>query len=235
MIDQLQQLLALAEVDKAIRTVDGRLADLAAEEARLRDRLAQEEEAFRERQEAHRRLRHEALTKSTEVDATDAKIRGYQKKLDHEIIPYKEMEYLREQVALLRARLDGLAEEALRLMEEAEQDGERLREDEARHRERVGRIQDDLAAVGRQRDGLLKQKDDLNAKREVLAAEVPPHLHQHYERLRGSVSSPVVPVDGGTCGGCHLRLADTTLERVREGREVVTCENCSRFLYWQWR
>ncbi|HEU68579.1 MAG TPA: hypothetical protein ENN53_05125 [Candidatus Acetothermia bacterium] len=36
---------------------------------------------------------------------------------------------------------------------------------------------------------------------------------------------------GGVCGGCHLRLVETTVEKVKADREVVTCEHCSRFLY----
>lgn len=170
-----------------------------------------------------------------EVDATEEKIRLYQHKLDHEIIPYKEMEYLREQVILLRARMDPLADEALGLSEEVERDAQRLREAEAKHKARQTALEEDLSGLEQRREALLKEKETLLSEREERSAQVAAHLRQHYERLLRSTHSPVVPVAGGTCGGCHLRLSESTLTRVKEEREVVTCENCSRFLYWRSR
>lgn len=233
MSEALAQLLALAEIDVTLRTLDGRLSDLEREEARLKDRLAEEDDAFCRRQEAHRALRLSALSKSGEVDATDEKIRTYQHKLDHDIIPYKEMEYLREQVAFLRGRLDELADEALRLIVEAEADEGKLNEDAAEHEQRRARIVEDLAMLGRRQEQTSAERDALRVKRAGLSGQIPSHLRGRYERLLASGGSPVVPVAGGMCGGCHLRLVEVTVEKVKADREVVTCEHCSRFLYWR--
>ncbi|MBC7169939.1 hypothetical protein H5T54_03260 [Candidatus Bipolaricaulota bacterium] len=231
MNEALVQLVALAEVDAGLRTLDGHLADLAWEEKRLRERLAAEDEGFMRRQEAHQALRRSALAKSREADDTDEKIRAYQHKLDHAIIPYKEMEYLREQVTFLRGRLDELADEALQLMAEVEADEGKLREEEVAHEERRGRLTEDLAALARRRAEILAEQDALRLKRDELFQRVPSRLRGHYARLLASGGSPVVPVVGGVCGGCHLRLVETTVEKVKADREVVTCEHCSRFLY----
>jgi len=227
----LARLLALAEADASLRTLDGCLSDLDREEARLKDRLAEEDEAFRHRQEEHRAFRLAALAKSGEVDDTDEKVRGYQHKLDHEIIAYKEMEHLGEQVAFLRARMDALADEALRLMAEADVDEETLRIETGQHEERRGQMEEELVALARRRAGTTAEREELLAQRGDLFQQVPSHLRQRYERLRSGGGSPVVPVTGGACGGCHLRLVETTVEKVKADREVVTCEHCSRFLY----
>lgn len=87
MNEQLQRLMALAQTDAALRLLGECLGDLEAEEQRLRARLSQNEEELRARQEAHRKLRSQALAKMNVVDATEEKIRLYQHKLDHEIIP----------------------------------------------------------------------------------------------------------------------------------------------------
>ncbi len=231
MNDALARLLKLAEADALLRKLEGRLSDLDREEGNLRARLAAEDEAFARRQEAHRRLRREATEKSAEVDDTDAKIRLYTRKLEHDIIPYKEMEYLREQVAFLRGRLDELTEEALRLMAEAEADEGRLAADREEHLARRKRLEEELSAVARRREETLAERERVRAQRESLHGDVPSHLRGAYDRLLGG-GSPVVPVVGGSCGGCHLRLAETTVEKVKADREVVTCEHCSRFLYW---
>lgn len=231
MNDTLTRLLALAEADASLRTLDGRLADLDREEKHLDDRLAAEDEGFKRRQDESRALRLSALAKSGEVDDTDAKIRGYQRKLDHDIIPYKEMEHLREQVTFLRGRLDGLADEALQLMADADADEEKLKTETEEHAARRARLEGELAAVARRRAETLVEREDLRAKREELFQQVPSHLRGTYERLLAGGGSPVVPVAGGVCGGCHLRLVETTVEKVKADREAVTCEHCSRFLY----
>ncbi len=231
MNDAMARLVALAEADAALRSLDGRLSDLEREEAHLNERLAAELEGFKRRQDESRALRLAALAKSGEADAADEKIRAYQHKLDHDIIPYKEMEYLREQVTFLRERLDALADEALRLMAEADADEERLRAETTEHERRQGRLEEELAVLARRRAETVAEREGLRAKREALFREVPSHLRGHYERLRSGGGSPVVPVVGGACGGCHLRLVETTVEKVKADREVVTCEHCSRFLY----
>ncbi|MCX7844538.1 MAG: C4-type zinc ribbon domain-containing protein [Candidatus Bipolaricaulota bacterium] len=227
-------LQALAELDHALHHLSGRLSDLDQEEAALKERLRQEDEGMARRREAHRKLRQAALDRTAEADATDAKIREYQRKLDHEIISYKEMEFLREQVKLLRARLDQLSEEALRLMDAVEEDAQRLAEDEQRHKERRARLLEELQALGKKREELQQARTELEARRGEALGRLPPPVRQRYEQLRARLPNPVVYVDGQACSGCHLRLSEATLLKLREGREVVTCENCSRFLLLRW-
>lgn len=233
MNEVLTRLLKLSEADASLRTLEGQLADLAREVEHLNARLAAEDEAFRKRQEEHRALRLSALAKSGEADDTDAKIRLYQHKLEHDIIPYKEMEYLREQVAYLRGRLEELSDEALRLMAETDLDEEKLKADAADHAARRRRLEEELVAVERKQERVRAERDALRGHREALVQAVPSHFRASYERLLSAGGSAVVPVVGGTCGGCRLRLAETTLEKVKADREVVTCEHCLRFLYWR--
>ncbi|MGC9530603.1 MAG: zinc ribbon domain-containing protein [Candidatus Bipolaricaulaceae bacterium] len=235
MSDELERLLALYRVDRAMDNLEGKLADLKGEVVRLRTRLEEEDQQFSRRQEEHRSLQRRATDKAAEVDETDARIRSYQKKLDQDIIAYKEMEHLRHQVGWLRDRLDQLEEEALQLMDAAEEDARNLEQAAAAHRQRRRRLEEEIDGVLRRQQELLAERDGLRARREEAAAEVPAHLRQHYDRLRESFSDPVAAAEDAACGGCHLRLSEITVERLREGRGVVTCENCSRFLYWRWR
>ncbi len=234
MNEVLALLRVLAELDHTLHHLSGRLADLAQDEAILQGRLRDEEQALARRREEHRKLRQTALDRTAEADATDAKIREYQHKLDHEIISYKEMEFLREQVKLLRARLDQLSEEALRLMDAVAEDARKLAEEEKRHKERREQLETELQGVKKKREDLGKEKNEVEAKRKEALDKLPALVRQKYEQLRLRFPHPVVYVDGQACSGCHLRLSEATLLKLREGREVVTCENCSRFLLWRW-
>jgi predicted nucleic acid-binding Zn-ribbon protein len=235
MSEVMEKILALWEIDRALHRLEGTLSDLAAEERRLLSRIQAEDQAWEDRKRQHQELRSRANAKALEVDETDDRIRAYQKKLDHDIIPYKEMEYLKEQVEYLRERLEELEEEALALMDEVEADAERLVEDEKEHLSRRRRLEAELAELKARQDKLAAEREGLLSRREQALADLPQHWREHYERLHETVPDPVAPVENGTCGGCHLKISDTLMEKVREGREVVICENCLRFLYLGWR
>lgn len=234
MSNSLEVLKELAEVDEALHKISGRLTDISAEEERLRARIAGVDADFSRRKEEHRKLRSAAQERTAEVDATDAKIREYQKKLEHDIVPYKEMEFLREQVQSLRAKLDQLSEEALKLMEEVEKDALKLSQDEVDYRERRALLEGELQRLGQRREELKRDQEMHASRRREVLARLPTQLRQHYEKLCARFPNPVVYVNGQTCDGCHLRLSEATLLKLQEGREVVTCEHCSRFLVLRW-
>lgn len=228
-------LVDLGRVDGQLRSTEGKLRDLARELDTLGKRRAALLDAFEQRKGEHEQLRRRAHRTATEVDELDSRVRGYQVKLDTEIISYKEMEHLREQIRILSSQMDTLAEESLGLMEEAERDAEALDEDRMQLEQRLGRLDQEERKVQERRQVLETERAAQLAEREDVAAQLPAHLLDHYERLREQLADPLVPVEAQSCGGCHLRLAETTVERVRSEREVVTCENCSRFLYWSSR
>jgi len=226
----LEKLLALRDLDGAILAAERKVRILEGEVAAIERRIAAEKEGFARRLEEHRALRRRATEKAMEADEIDEKIRTYQHKLDHDIIPYKEMEYLKEQVEFLRSRIDEVEEEAIRLMDEVEEDSRRLEEEKRAHEERLAKLEREKSEVEGKISTLEREIQELRRKREAAIEGIPAHLRSHYERLREMYPDPVASIVNGTCSGCHLNISQTTVDRARQG-EVVTCDNCSRFLY----
>ncbi len=228
-------LVDLGSIDGQLRSTEGKLLDLSRELDALGKRKADELEAFERRKDAHEQLRRRAHRMATEVDELDSRVRGYQVKLDNEIISYKEMEHLREQIRILSSQMDALAEESLGLMEEAEKDAQALEDERGQLEQRLAKLDQEMRKVQERRQALESERATQQIERDRIAAQLPSHLLDHYERLREQLADPLVPVEAQSCGGCHLRLSETTVDRVRSEREVVRCENCSRFLYWSAR
>ena len=54
-----------------------------------------------------------------------------------------------------------------------------------------------------------------------------------YERLLASKGeSAVVGIDNSVCGGCHMKLPVQLIIACRGRKEMVTCNNCARILYF---
>jgi hypothetical protein len=55
-----------------------------------------------------------------------------------------------------------------------------------------------------------------------------------YDRIARKPGHPVcVTVNGGRCGGCHLKVPTHIEVQAKAGVEITTCDQCGRIVYWQ--
>jgi predicted nucleic acid-binding Zn-ribbon protein len=227
-----KQLLDLQQADLKVHEVLAHIERLAAQGRQVEAKISQERAELAARREALQKLDLDSRSRNLEVDELDSRIRGYQERLDKGIISFKEMEDLRAKIASERVRISHLEDEALALMTAVETSRGDVTNAQADHAPREERLRSQVANLGQEiqetRQGQLAQ---LQGERATLAAALPPYALAQYETLRATFSNPIAGIDHGTCGGCKIRVSANTLERVRAGREIVTCEHCSRILY----
>jgi predicted nucleic acid-binding Zn-ribbon protein len=72
----------------------------------------------------------------------------------------------------------------------------------------------------------------LEEERTKIAAEVDEELLDQYERLFKTKGEAVVALERENCSGCHMKVTASTAARTKGRKEVVTCEQCGRILYW---
>jgi len=71
----------------------------------------------------------------------------------------------------------------------------------------------------------------LQARKELLK-EIPPEMAEIYERLKKRYDQAIAFVENGFCFGCFQKLPTQLLTRTKE---INTCPNCGRILYWRKR
>ena len=81
--------------------------------------------------------------------------------------------------------------------------------------------------MGFKMDGL----DKLRETRDELASKIDDVFLKTYERTTKRYKQAIVPVKGGVCLGCFVKLPTEVACRGQEGL-IRTCENCGRILYW---
>lgn len=196
----------LAGIEKQLGDVATRAADAARAQRRLEDELALVEAKIAE---LDGRLYSGAVTVPRELQAMQAEgetLRARRSALEDQVLEAMgEREPLDAEVAALegrRAQLDA--------------EGTRLRAAVAEAQAAVDR---DLAA-------------ELDA-RSGAAAGIPPDLSSLYERLRARLDGvAAAPLVNGRCGGCHLALSATEVDRIRKEPpdSLLRCEQCERIL-----
>jgi predicted nucleic acid-binding Zn-ribbon protein len=80
---------------------------------------------------------------------------------------------------------------------------------------------------------LESQLQVLSKERSELAGKIDEDLLGRFERLfKSKGDAAVVAIEHGVCTGCHMKVTTATAAQVRAGKEIVSCENCGRILYF---
>ncbi len=234
MLSATKQLVDLQQVDVKISEVVAHTGRLSAHKRHLEARIAQERAHVTALRDALQKAELDSRARNLEVDELDMRIRAYQERLDKGIISFKEMEDLRTKIATEKVRMSRLEDEALEAMNAIETARVELSAAQVAIVPLEGHLREQVEATAREieatESGTLA---DLRRQRALLAAAAEPYALAQYEGLRAALPNPVVTIAQGTCGGCRIRVSANTVERVRAGRELVTCEHCSRILFVQ--
>ena len=125
-----------------------------------------------------------------------------------------------------------IEDQELELMDQAEKVKVEVAAEEkkaAAARESIGRQMADLEEKAKTLDSRLGQ---LTAERTELSGKVEEDLLSRFERLFASKGdAAVVALEHEVCTGCHMKVTTQTAHRVKNGKEIVSCEQCGRILY----
>ena len=206
------------------------LSELAAAEEAL---VALEEaraDATGRRDEVARRQK--AL--EDDLASTEAKIGEIERRMYSGVVSApRELQAMQADVESLRRRRATLEDAVLEAMAEREPldeevsalDGERERLDQE-----GGRLRAAVAEAQAAIDGELTVEE---GRRAEAADGLPADLAARYERLRDRLDGiGAAPLVGGRCGGCHLSLPATEVDRIRREppEALITCDQCGRIL-----
>jgi len=108
---------------------------------------------------------------------------------------------------------------------------------------RLGALRAEAAPMVAERDTLLAQLADQEAAlvatleaqraaRAEVAGRLEAGLLARYERIAAREGTGAARLEHGTCGGCHLSLSSSEVDRLRHlpADELSSCDQCERFL-----
>jgi len=228
---EITQLLDLQSIDGQLHALSVQIDRLCAQRVQTEERIVAEESAVERLRDHLTALEHESRMKNLEVDELDMNIRQYQERLDKGIISFKEMEDLRAKIESERGRISTMEDEALVLMDTIEASRRDLEQGTADCEARAAQLRTQIADIASEIADLQSHVDGLSEERAAQRNRIPDYLANQYETLRARASEPIALIKNGTCSGCKLKLSGSTIERVRGGMGIVTCEHCSRILY----
>jgi uncharacterized protein len=194
---------ALAVQKQALDVCRAERADLESKRRDIEGTLADEEAKMKDRRMRLNRIRNEKEASAVRREIEVAK--------EGTGLMEEGLMAIFEQLDVVKAREAELATayEAL----EAKRNAEKARTD--------SEIQDLSAGLA-----------DARSQRESLAADLEAPLRRQYETiLSRKKGQAVVEIRGGTCEGCHMRVAPQLAIEIHRNTRVIQCPSCHRILY----
>jgi uncharacterized protein len=232
MLDTIEKLLILQDRDQKLRRVRGELAQIEPERQELKARATNAQAGL---EQAKLRVKEiESARKDLELEV-EAKKQLIVKYANQQFQTRKNEEYraLAHEIEMCKDAIFKIENQEIELMEqgEAAQQGAGQATQAASASRKLAEEQ--IAQLAARETNLEKELAALLANREQLAAAVDEIARSRYERLmRSKGEHVVVGVERGVCGGCHMKLPPQLLVMCQAEKELVSCSNCGRILYY---
>ena len=232
MQETIEKLLVLQDRDRRILRVQSELAHLGPERETLRARAAATQSRLDTARNRIKQIETDRKRLELEVESKKTQIEKY---ANQQLQTRKNEEYraLAHEIETCKAEITMIEDREIELMEQAEATQREVVRANLEASEAKKLVEDQIGQLNQREDNLKKELASLQQGRTELAVAVEETARVRYERLsRNKGESVIVGVDHGVCGGCHMKLPAQILVTCQGGKELVTCINCGRILYY---
>jgi uncharacterized protein len=145
----------------------------------------------------------------------------------------KELYTLQQEVQRLRAQQSRQEDMALEVMEAADALQEMVRRKAEALEQAEAIWSRESETLEARRDQLEIRKQELQAKRAQMANSIDAEIISRYDAMRRTKQGRAISkVEQNSCQWCRVILTPSELQRVRTSKDLQTCSNCGRILYY---
>lgn len=232
MLDTIEKLLILQDRDQKIKREQGELARIEPERQMLNAKAANAQAALEQAKLQVKQLESARKDLELEVETKKQLIVRY---ANQQFQTRKNEEYraLAHEIELCKEAIFGIENREIELMEQGEQAQKDVQRATQTLNEARKLADEQLALLAAREENLKQELARLQTDREALAAAVEDIARSRYERLaRSKGEHVIVGIQHGVCGGCHMRVPPQLLVSCQAEKELVSCSNCGRILYY---
>lgn len=232
MLAALEQLLILQDRDRKIRAMKGELKVAPSQKKDLEAKLTTAGGALEKLKQQGRDLEVEKKKLELEAQARRDSIAKFRTQ-QFQTRKNEEFQALSNEIKRAETDIVTVEDRELEVMERAEKLKAEISAAEKDWVHVKTQIASQLADVDAKVQAIEAHLGEIEADRAALAAQVDEDLLNRYERLFASKGdAALVALEHEVCMGCHMKITTQTAVRVKGEREIVSCEQCGRILYF---
>jgi predicted nucleic acid-binding Zn-ribbon protein len=229
----IEKLLILQERDTKRLSLEQQLKSVPREVAAVEARIAAEKSAIEAAKAEWHGLESKKKLLEVEIKSAEEKVAKYRTQ-QVQVRKNDEYQALTHEIETTQSGIATLEEQEIGVMLTIDEARKRFAAAEAELKKNITGHEARIRTL-REREGQLQA--ELKAAQEAVALarpDVPEKQLRIYDRIAVKPGHPVcVPVNGGRCGGCHLKVPTHIEVMARTGSEIATCDQCGRVVYWQ--
>lgn len=232
MQEVIEKLLTLQDRDRRLLRVKDQLARVAPERQMLQEKASGAKAGLDAVKTKVKVVETERKKLELEVDSKKQQIEKYSLQ-QFQTKKNEEYRALAHEIETCKEAISQLEDKQLELMEQAET----LQKEVVvanREADEAGKLTEgQLKELAGREAALTAELAELEANRDQLTVGVDDSILKRYERLlRNKGDSVVVGIQHGVCGGCHMKFPVQLVVACQAAKELVTCPNCGRILYY---
>lgn len=232
MLETIENLLILQDRDRKIRRTKAEIAEIEPERTILKTKTAGAQAALENAKTRVKQIESSRKDLELEVEAKQQQIARY---ANQQLQTRKNEEYraLAHEIDNCKSEIVKIEDRQIELMEQGEAASKEVLRATQIANEAKKQMDEQVADLGAREQNLKKELAGLETNRQDLAGAVNEEARGRYERLlRSKGEHVVVGVQHGVCGGCHMKVPPQLLVACQANKELVTCSNCGRILYY---
>ena len=232
MHSELEQLLILQDRDQKIRQIQTEIETVPLRRSSLEAQLAASRASVEGLKQRARQV--EIDRKRLELDVgTRTETISRLKTQQYQTRKNEEFRAIGHEIERYENEVRKIEDDELELMVLADKVKADLLEEEKKATAAQNSIARQTAALEEKSRALESQLQGLSTERSELVGKIDEDLLGRFERLfKSKGDAAVVAIEHGVCTGCHMKVTTATAAQVRAGKEIVSCENCGRILYF---
>lgn len=229
---EIEQLLVLQDRDQKIRALKQAQNSLPAERGDLEQQLASSRAQLDAARQKAQTVELEKKKLEVEAQAKRDSVAKF-KTQQFQTRKNEEFQALSNEIKRFEDDIRRIEDRELELMEEAERMKQMTSAAEKGFAQEKTRIETQLGHLQEKTAAMAAQLAELEAGRGALAGAVDEDLLDTYDRLfRSKHGLAVVALEHEVCTGCHMKITAQTAVRVKGERDIVSCEQCGRLLFF---
>jgi uncharacterized protein len=229
----LTQLLVVQDRDARRRQLEQQLAAVPGDRARVEREIATERTAIDAAKTELRELETKKKLLETEIGSAETRLAKYR---TQQLSVKKNEEYqaLGKEIDTMVAEIGALEEQELGVMFQIDEAKKRFAAAEATLKGNISQHEGRLATLAEREKNLAAELVEAKDAAGAARMAVPESPLKVYERVAARQWPVVVPLRGGKCGGCHLKVSSEAESgsRSADPAKLGVCDQCGRVLYW---
>jgi predicted nucleic acid-binding Zn-ribbon protein len=232
MQETIEKLLILQDRDRKINRVQQELAHISPERETLRAKAAATQSQLEAAKTRVKQIESERKRLELDVEAKKTQIEKY---ANQQLQTRKNEEYraLAHEIETCKGDISKIEDKEIELMEQAESSQKEVGRATTEANAAKKLVEDQIGQLNLREENLKKELAECQSGRMEIASAVDETIRNRYERLlKSKGDNVVVGINHGVCGGCHMKLQAQLLVSCKANKELVTCSNCGRILYY---